>query len=140
MTKPNENLGRIVTIHGVQPAYLQRAVFVVVLSFLFFLGTMVIFYLQQGFIYFILSTAFLVIYLVTMTSWVLQRRNVVKLYENGIEYRKHSCLWNEIESISAGDANTVEVTTKAGGNFTIPNTISGLDQIVRTIRVSVART
>ena len=97
VSEPNQNLGRITAIYGVQPAYLQRAVFVVVLSFLFFLGTMVIFYLQQGFVYFILSTAFLVIYIVTMTSWVLQRRNVVKLYENGIEYRKFSLLWNEIE-------------------------------------------
>ena len=134
MTEPNQNLGRIVTIHGVQPAYLQRAVFVVVLSFLFFLGTMVIFYLQQGFVYFLLSTAFLIIYLVTMTGWILQRRNIVKIYEHGIEYRKNSCLWNEIESISAGEANTVEVHTKAGGKFAIPATISGLDHIVRTIK------
>ncbi len=101
---------------------------------------MVIFYLQQGFVYFLLSTAFLVIYLVTMTSWVLQRRNVVKIYENGIEYRNYSCLWDEIESISAGEGNTVEVRTKGGGKFTLPNTISGLDQIVKTMRVSVART
>lgn len=137
MSEPNQNLGRIVTIHGVQPAYLQRAVFVVVLSFLFFLGTMVVFYLQQGFVYFILSTAFLVIYIVTMTSWVLQRRNVVKIYENGIEYRKYSCLWNEIESISAGEGNTVEVRSKAGGKFAIAATISGLDQIVKTIRTKI---
>lgn len=137
MSEPNQNLGRIVTIHGVQPAYLQRAVFVVVLSFLFFLGTMVVFYLQQGFVYFILSTAFLVIYIVTMTSWVLQRRNVVKIYENGIEYRKYSCLWNEIESISAGEGNTVEVRTKAGGKFAIAATISGLDQIVKTIQTKI---
>lgn len=95
---------------------------------------MVIFYLQQGFVYFLLSTAFLVIYLVTMISWILQRRNIVKLYENGIEYRKYSCFWNEIESLSAGEANTVEVRTKAGGKFTISATISGLDQIVRTIK------
>lgn len=137
MAEPDQNLGRLVSVHGLQPAYLQRAIFVVVLSFVFFLGTMVIFYLQQGFIYFILSTAFLVIYLVTMTSWVLQRRNVVKLYENGIEYRKYSCLWNEIESISAGTANTVEVTTTAGGKFTLSATISGLDQVVKTIRTKI---
>ena len=134
MTEPNQNLGRIVTIHGVQPAYLQRAVFVVVLSFIFFLGTMVIFYLQQGFVYFLLSTAFLIIYLVTMTGWILQRRNIVKIYENGIEYRKYSCLWDEIESISAGEANTVDIKTKAGGKFTLPNTLAGLDQIIRTIK------
>lgn len=137
MSKPNKDLGRIVSVHGLQPAYLQRAVFVVVLSFLFFLGTMVVFYLQQGFVYFLLSTAFLIIYLVTMTSWILQRRNVVKIYENGIEYRKFSCLWNEIDSISAGEANTVKFTTKAGGKFAIPATIAGLDQIIRTTRSNI---
>lgn len=98
---------------------------------------MVIYYLQQGFVYFLLSTAFLVIYLITMTSWILQRRNVVKIYENGIEYRKFSCLWNEIGSISAGESNTVLVKTKAGGKFTIPAAISGLDKIVAALKKNI---
>jgi len=137
VSEPDKNLGRIVAIHGVQAAYLQRAVFVVVLSFLFFLGTMVVFYLQQGFVYFLLSTAFLIIYVVTLFSWFMQRKNVVKIYENGIEYRKYSCLWSEIQSIAAGEKNTVELRTKAGGKFAISSVITNLDQIIRTIQTKI---
>ncbi len=122
------------SIHGMQPAYLQRAIFVVILSFLFFMGTMIIFYLRQGFVYFFLSTAFLIIYLVTMFSWIAQRRNIVKIYENGLEYRKYTCLWSEIESIGAGEKNTVEVRTKAAGRFAIPATIAELDEVVIAIK------
>ena len=137
MSEPDKNLGRIVAIHGVQAAYLQRAVFIVVLSFLFFLGTMVVFYLQQGFVYFLLSTAFLIIYVVTLFSWFMQRKNVVKIYENGIEYRKYSCLWSEIQSIAAGEKNTVEIRTKAGGRFAISSVITNLDQIISTIQTKI---
>ncbi len=137
MPEPDKNLGRIVAIHGVQAAYMQRAVFIVLLSFIFFLGTMVVFYMQQGFVYFLLSSAFLIIYLVTLFSWFSQRKNVVKIYEHGIEYRKYSCLWTEIESIGAGEKNTVNIRTKAGGKFTISAVISGLDQIVKTIRIKI---
>jgi len=137
VSEPDKNLGRIVAIHGVQAAYLQRAVFIVVLSFLFFLGTMVVFYLQQGFVYFLLSTAFLIIYVVTLFSWFMQRKNVVKIYENGIEYRKYSCLWSEIQSIAAGEKNTVEIRTKAGGRFAISSVITNLDQIISTIQTKI---
>ena len=85
MISPEKQLGRLVTIYGVQPAYMQRAVFVVILSFVFFLAMMFTFYWRQGFVYFLLASAFLLVYIVTLSSWLMQRRNLVKVYENGIE-------------------------------------------------------
>jgi hypothetical protein len=56
------------------PAQLQRAVFIGVLSFLFFLGMMFAFLIRQSLLYFLLATAFLIIYLITMFSFVRLRR------------------------------------------------------------------
>ena len=58
------------------PAQLQRAVFIVVLSFLFFLAMMFAYYIRQSALYFLLATAFLIVYLITMISFVWLRRNV----------------------------------------------------------------
>ncbi|MFN0141010.1 MAG: hypothetical protein ACKVQW_13110 [Pyrinomonadaceae bacterium] len=56
-------------------AQIQRAVFVAVLSFLFFLAMMLAFYLRQSILYFLLATAFLFVYIVTMISFVRLRRS-----------------------------------------------------------------
>jgi hypothetical protein len=57
-------------------AQVQRAAFVAVLSFLFFLGMMFAFYIRQSMVYFLLATAFLIIYLVTMVSFVRLRKKI----------------------------------------------------------------
>ena len=59
-------------------AKVQRAVFIAVLSFLFFLATMVAFYVRQSMLYFLLATAFLIIYIFTMFSFVRLRRTSQK--------------------------------------------------------------
>lgn len=56
------------------PAQAQRAAFVAVLSFLFFLAMMFAFYIRQSMLYFLLATAFLIIYIITMISFVRLRR------------------------------------------------------------------
>jgi hypothetical protein len=56
------------------PAQLQRAAFVAVLSFLFFLAMMFAYYIRQSALYFLLATAFLLVYIVTMISFVRLRR------------------------------------------------------------------
>ena len=58
----------------VPPAQIQRAVFIAVLSFLFFLAMMFAFYLRQSMLYFLLATAFLIVYIATMISFVKLRK------------------------------------------------------------------
>ena len=70
-----------------------------IVSFLFFMGTLLVFYVWQQLAYFVLSTAFLVVYIFTMVGWVMQRRNVVSIYENGISYRKCAATWDEIKLV-----------------------------------------
>lgn len=141
MTPPNIELGRLVSAHRLAPEQMQRAVFVAVLSFLFFLATMFGFYIRQNFIYFLLSTSFLLVYLVTMFSFVMQRRNVVKLYENGIEFRKFACTWQDLSSAerTAGrTSTTLTIKTKEGGQVVIPSTIQGFEDIERHIRIRIS--
>lgn len=49
-------------------AKLQRAAFLAVLSFLFFMAMMLAYYLRGSVVYFLLATAFLIVYLITMIS------------------------------------------------------------------------
>ena len=53
---------------------MQRAAFTAVLSFLFFLGMMFAYYILQSTIYFLLATAFLIVYVLTMISLYRLRR------------------------------------------------------------------
>ena len=58
----------------IPPAQIQRAVFIAVLSFMFFLAMMLAFYIRQSMLYFLLATAFLLVYIVTMISFVKLRK------------------------------------------------------------------
>ena len=57
---------------------MQRAAFMAVLSFMFFVAMMFAFYIRQSALYFLLATAFLIIYLLTMISFVRLRRGISK--------------------------------------------------------------
>ena len=62
------------TPKAVSAAQLQRASFVAALSFLFFLAMMFAYYIRQSPLYFLLATAFLIVYIVTMISIFRLRR------------------------------------------------------------------
>ena len=127
-------LGALVSSHGISPVFLQRAAIVAVVSFLFFLIALIFFYLEQQFMYFILSTAFLVIYVFTMIGWVLQRRNVVSIHENGITRRKFSATWDEIKSVKAESESGITIVKSDGESLTIPKTTADVGRIAVMIR------
>ena len=112
------------------PAHLQRAVFIVILSFAFFLIMMVAYYVRQSLLYFLLSSAFLVIYVITLISWAMHRRNVVALHENGLSYRGRSVEWSEIKGV---DENGT-VTLNAGKPIILPKMLDRSDQLIAYIR------
>ena len=129
MAETEKELGRLISIHGIAPAYLQRAVFIVVLSFMFFLGMMFAFYVRQSVGYFLLASAFLVLYLITMFSWMMQRRTVVKVHERGFRYKDRTVLWDQIETIEEGSIRISDAKP-----ITIPNTIGDRAKLMETIR------
>lgn len=115
---------------------MQRATFVAVLSFLFFLAMMFGFYLRQNIGYFLLATAFLLIYLLTMFSWVYQRRSMVRIYKNGIRYRRIAVPWDEIASFS--DRPPYEIRTRMGGKIVLPAALASPQEVAREFRRGIA--
>ncbi len=129
MPDSNKNLGKLVAVYGIAPAYLQRVVFIVVLSFVFFLAMMFTFYIRQNIVYFLLSSAFLAVYLVTLFSWVMQRRNVVTVHEKGVNYKKRPILWHEIDSLNG----TGTILVRGEKPIVVPSFISRREQLFETI-------
>ncbi len=136
MTASSIDLGRLVTRHTTSPEYLQRAAIVCAVSFVFFLAMLVVFYLRQQFGYFLLSTGFLIVYIFTLIGWLMQKRNIVAVYENGLKYKKFSTAWNEIESVKA-DADGLLLTNDRRENTLIPSTVNGYESIVRAVKHGV---
>ena len=129
MPDKQKQLGRLTATHVIAPAYVQRAVFVAVLSFMFFLGMIFAAYIRPHILYVFLATAFLIVYLITMYSFVMQRKANVEVYENGFRYRKNIVLWGEIKGVS----DKGEVSINNGKVIAIPQTISDLPGVIRAI-------
>ena len=130
-----KDLGRLIAVHSVAPLYQQRAVFIAVLSFLFFLAMMLAFYLRQSMLYFLLATAFLIVYLVMMFSWFVQRKSVVRVYDQGFEFKNRALTWDEIESIDYNGKLTI--TPRSGRIVELPSTLSEPAALARHMRFRV---
>ena len=130
MASKEKDLGRLVSVHVIAPAYVQRAVVIAVFSFMFFLAMMFAFYVRQHVLYFFLSTAFLIVYLITMFSFVMQRKANVNVYEHGFKYRKNIVLWDEITNVSEKG----EVSINNGKAVAVSQTISDFTGLIDTIK------
>lgn len=134
MIEQNSNLGKLESVHEISPVFLQRAIIVAVLSFIFFLAMLFAFYIRQNIGYFLLSTAFLIVYILTMFGWIMLRKNVLKIYEGGISYKKFTARWQEIEAISANDKKNYEIRKITGEKIILTDAIQGIEQIVALIK------
>jgi len=136
----DHNLGKLISVYSIAPAYLQRAVIIAALSFIFFLTTLAMFSIWRNFLYFFLSTAFLIVYLATMFGWLMMRKNLLKIYENGLTYRKFSARWNEIEALETtkkGDKLNCEIRKTKGEKTTLTESIYGVEQAVAVIESKI---
>ena len=138
MPESSKDLGSVVSIHGTSAAFLQRAAIITIVSFFFFMAMLVVFYLRQQLIYFVLSTAFLVVYIFTMVGWVMQKRNTVSIYENGIGHRSFVAAWDEIQSVKADSKAGINIVKTDGQSVTIPKTIADVDHVAMVIRKHLA--
>ena len=97
--RSKKKLGKPVAVFPLAPAYVQRAVILTILSFLFFMAMMFTYYIRPSGLYFLLATAFLILYLVTFISFVNQRKTMLEIFENGFAYKKISASWIEITAV-----------------------------------------
>lgn len=136
MAELPQDLGESVSRHSIAPAHVQRAAIVAIASFLFFLATLVAFYIRQQIGYFLLSSGFLAVYLFTLVGWLMQKRNIVTVYENGLTYRKFRTAWNEINSVTANKDGLV-ISKSKRDQTVIPRSVTGYQQIIKTVRIGV---
>ncbi|MEP6849725.1 MAG: hypothetical protein ABI999_12785 [Acidobacteriota bacterium] len=130
MPDSTKDLGKLIGSHGIAPVFIQRAVVISIISFLFFLAMMLGFYLRQNLGYFLLATAFLLVYLITMFSWMMQRKTELRIFENGLSFKKKSIRWTEIKQV--GDDGVLDAND--GTKMTFPRSLRDFDAVINTIR------
>ena len=130
MTEAPRALGKLIAIHPIAPALVQRAVFIAALAFMFFLAMMFTFYLRQNILYFLLASAFLVLYLVMMFALLMQRRSTVEVCENGFRTKKQSIRWTDVVSVS--DEGVLEL--RSGKNTAIARSVVAFEELLVTLR------
>ena len=129
----NSGLGRLVSAHPTAPAIVQRAAIIAVLAFVFFLAMLVAFLIRQQIGYLILAAAFLVLNLFTLIGFVVQRKNLVSVFDNGFRYRKHSAQWPQIVSVDDLDTG-LSIVKNDGTVIKIPHSIDDLGRLNSYIR------
>lgn len=131
MTQTNKKqLGRLIAVHPISPAHLQRAVLLAILSFIFFMSMMFAFYLLKNLVFFLLATAFLMIYLATMYSFITGRKKTVEVFENGLRIGKTSAMWSDVESVD--DTAGIQLTDSK--KLEIPRSICEREALITLIR------
>lgn len=138
-------LGKNLSIHALPPALVQRAAIIALLSFIFFLLMMVFFSIRQNFVYFLLATAFFIVEIFTLLGLFVHRRNVLKVFENGLCYKKQCIGYEEIDSATLDDKGLtvmlIEDPNKImkSDRIVIPNTLQHLDVAARLIEDRLQR-
>lgn len=136
LSKIEKDLGKLVSTHTTSPIFLQRAAIVAAVSFLFFLAMLIAFYVRQHIGYFFLSTAFLIVYVFTLVGWVMQKRNSVSIYANGIKYRKFRAAWDEIAGVKADQAG-LQITKGKREKVLISPSMIRFESIVNAVKQGV---
>jgi hypothetical protein len=133
-TRSARDLGKLVSVHGTSAAYLQRAAIVVVMAFVFFLVTLILYNLWGDIVYLLMAAAFLILHPFTLVGWWMQKRNVVRLYENGVEFRKFNATWDEISRVEAKTDTGVRITKIGGETVTLGRSVSEIGKVARVIK------
>ena len=129
----NSELGKLIAVHSTSPAFLQRAAILTALSFLFFLATLIFYLVWQNFLYFVLATGFLIVQAFTMIGWWMQKRNSVRLYENGLIYKKVTVLWADVARLRFEPKAGLRLELADANQLNIPAATDGLSRIAAYI-------
>lgn len=127
------NLGKLVGRYAISPVFVQRATFIAVLAFMFFLAMMFAYYIFHGPVYFLLASAFLLVYIVTMFGLLAQKRNVLEIFEHGVSYRKFSSRWEDLEAVEQTKPNTYQMRKHNGETAILSNSLDRVEEAANRI-------
>ena len=109
------------------------------ISFLFFIAMMFGVYARGHFGYFVLSTAFLVVFVFTVIGWWMQKRNAVEVFDRGLTFRRFITTWGELMRVERDQNGALKLTKEAKDTITIPKTTHALDDLEAYIRSRSSR-
>jgi hypothetical protein len=127
-------LGRLISTYLTAPAFIQRAAIIAIVSFLFFLAMLLMFSARGQMLYLVLAAAFLVVNVFTLIGFVMQRRNEVKVFENGIAYRGSQVEWEDLVSAEIDLSGQLKLQTRQESTIVIPKTIANIGKLDEYIR------
>jgi len=139
VSKSSLNLGKLVAVHPTAAAYIQRAAIIALLSFVFFVGMLVAFAIRQHFMYLLLAAAFFVVNIFTLIGFMMQRRNVVRVYEHGISHGKSRVDWPSVSSVERADSGESKINRRPGAKLSLPKSINQIDVLAKTIQQNTSR-
>lgn len=134
MRKKEKQLGLFECAFSISPVYLARVIFVAALSFVFFLAMLLGFYIREQIGYFILSSAFLVVYTLTMFGWFVLKKQKLQIHELGISYRRAKILWNEITSIEVLNERSFLIKASDGSALQVSDAVSESGKVREIVR------
>ena len=92
------------------------------------------FYALGHFGYFLLSTAFLIVFAFTMTGWWMQKRSVVEVFDRGVILKKFAARWEEITATERDQYGSLILIKNDSDTASIPRTIQSLEALEAHIR------
>ncbi len=134
MKRREVNIGAFESEFAISPQYLARVIFVAALSFIFFLGMLFGFYIREQIGYFILSSAFLVVYLLTMFGWFVLRRQRLRIHEEGISYRRTRIAWKNVSGVEELDPRSFVLRTSDGAVLRVSDAVSDWVKVREIVR------
>lgn len=128
----NLDLGKLISVHGISAAFLQRSTIVIIISLFFSLAVFAAFLISQKFLLLLLALAFLIIKLLSLFSLLARRKNVLILYEQGFIYNKLPCRFDEIAKLNFKNT-TCEILTNSGEKIVLNETINKVENAIKII-------
>ena len=134
MQQQKVELGRLINTYLTAPAFIQRAAIIAIVSFLFFLAMLAVFTTRGQMIYLVLAAAFFVVNIFTLTGFVMQRRNEVKVFEYGLAYRGDQVEWRDLVSTEIDPSGQLNLQTRQQSKIVIPKSIANIGKLDEYIR------
>jgi hypothetical protein len=133
----NSDLGKLISVHGVSAALLQRSIIIILISLFFAAAMFVGFLITQKFILLLLAVAFSAINLLTLFGLIARRKKVFRLYEQGFNYNKISSRFDEIANLKVTAKSVCEISTNSGEKIMLTEAIAEIAEIIEIIEAKI---
>lgn len=132
----NKSAGKLIGLYSTSPMAMQRAAILAFVSFIFFIVMLLMFYIRPQLVYFLLSSTFLIVHIITLTGMWMQKNNSVRVFTEAVAYKKTTVFWENVISAEISADRALDLQYLEDGNektMTIPRSISNLDNLAAFI-------